>query len=450
MQTLFSIIGILITILFVIGTHEAAHFAMARFLGVKVLRFSIGFGKALYKRKDRSGTEYVVALIPLGGYVKMLDENEGAVPESEKHLAFNRQPFYKKFLIVLAGPLTNLLCALVLYWLIFMIGFMTIKPIIGSVTTGSIADKAGLTANQEIVSIDSRPISTWMNVIFRIITHTGTTDKVDITVKNPTQPSLKTHVLDFTTWHLDPLNPDPLTSLGITPFAPDIPLIIGTISAGSPAASKLQVGDKIIAINHNAIKSWDDLIVFTTAHPEQPVTLTVLRSGKVQNLDLTIGSKRHLLFSKVGYLGIAPNIVIPPALLREVKFPPAEAFIRATQELYDFTYLNLLLFGKILTGKVSLQSLGGPITIFESAGSALNVGVVAFLGFLAFLSLSIGVINLLPIPGLDGGHLFFQVIEAIIHRPIPEKILASLYYMGFFLLFFVLIQAVINDVLRLY
>lgn len=351
-----SIIGILLTIFFVIGTHETAHFIVARLLGVKVLRFSIGFGKALYRWHDKSGTEYVLALLPLGGYVKMLDENEEPVPNEQLPFAYNRQPFYKKFLIVLAGPLTNIFCAFILYWLIFMIGFITIKPIIDSITPNSLAAQAGLSANQEIIRIDNQPTTTWMGIMFRLLAHAGDQDHVLITVKN--KQVEQTHAVDLFTWRMNKLTPDPLSSIGIIPGA-------------------------------------------------------------------------------------------PKTAIHKIKYSPIAALTPAWREINDFTYYNLVILSKLITGKLSLQSLGGPITIFESAGDAFYYGLLPFLSFLAFLSISIGIINLLPIPGLDGGHLFIQIIEFIIRRPLPEAILATLYKLGILLLVFVLVQAMINDVLRL-
>jgi regulator of sigma E protease len=360
-----SIIGILITIFFVIGTHEFAHFYTARLLGVKVLRFSIGFGKTLYRRVDKKGTEYVLALIPLGGYVKMLDENEGFVSPQEKQLAYNTQPYYKKFLIVLAGPLTNIFCALILYWMIFMIGFTTIKPIIGNVVPQSIAALGGLKTNQEIIQVDDKNTRDWAGFVLRLVLHAGDQDTIQITTTNE-KNNVDKHSLNLKTWHLDGLTPDPLTSIGIIPF-----------------------------INKGPLLKW------------------------------------------------------PQKYLRKIQYTPLPALAQAGKQLYNFTYFNFVLMGKLISGKLSLQSLGGPITIFDTAGNALNLGLIAFLGFLAFLSISIGVINLLPIPGLDGGHLFLQTIEWIIRRPVPEKILNNLYRLGFLILFFVLLVSLINDVLRL-
>jgi len=446
-----SIFGILITIFFVIGTHEFAHFLVARSLGIKVLRFSIGFGKTLWHRYDKKGTEYVVALIPLGGYVKMLDENEGTVPKKELHLAFNRQPFYKKFLVVVAGPLTNIFCAFFLYWLIFVIGFTTVRPMIGDINPRSIAAEGGLQTKQEIISIDNSKTSTWTSVIFRLIAHAGNPDHIKIEVQNPPnkQPSTETHILDLSNWHLDTLTPDPLASLGITPFVPNIPLIIGIIADDSPAASSsLRIGDKLIALDKKPINNWDTLITYTTNHPDQSVTLTIERQGKTLNIPVTLGAQKSLFFTKTGYLGIGPNFKWPKEFLQDIKYDPITAISHAWKEISDFTYFNLLLFWKMVTGKLSLQGLGGPITIFQTAGNALNSGFISFISFLAFLSISIGIINLIPIPGLDGGHILIQFIEFVIRRPVSEQVLSILYRLGFIFLLFIIIQALVNDILR--
>lgn len=451
LHILISFIGILLTIFFVIGTHESAHFFAARALGVKVLRFSIGFGKTLFKWTDKSGTEYVFALIPLGGYVRMLDEGEGEVPAKEKHLAYNRQPFYKKFLIVLAGPAINIFLALVLYWLIFVIGFMTIKPVIGAIAPNSIAAQSGLPSNQEIIAVDNNTTSNWAGILFRIIAHSGNQDRVAITTQPLTDGTPKTYSINLQHWHLDELNPDPLKSLGITPFEPKIPLVIGMILKDSHAAtSALRVGDTIIAINKIKINDWTDVLKLITEHPDQTLMFSVNRNKQTLELPITIGSKRDILFQKTGKLGIGPKFEWPKEYVKTVQYGPIEAISHAWKEMVDLTYFNLLIFGKLITGKVSLQSLGGPITIFETAGESFYTGFFSFISFLAFFSISIGVINLLPIPGLDGGHLFFQIIELIIRRPIPEKVLLLSYRLGFILIFLLLAQSLTNDLLRLY
>ncbi len=446
-----AIFGILVTIFFVIGTHEAAHFMAARLFGVKVLKFSIGFGKTLFRFRDKHHTEYVFALIPLGGYVQMLDENEGKVPKNQLHLAYNRQPFYKKFLIVLAGPAMNIFCALVLYWLVFTIGFTTIKPIIGEVAPRSIAAEADLKPNQEITHVDGKATLTWTSILFRLIAHAGNNDKLVIEVKNPGNTQSETRVLDLSNWHLDELKPDPLKALGIEPFLPHVPLVVDTIQKKSPASlSKLQLGDEILAINKKSIKDWDELILIIYNNPDKTLFFTIKRDHKTLNIPVTTGYERTLTFKKYGYLGIAPTFEWPKEMLHKIQYGPLAAIPHAWRQVIDLTYLNLLLFGKVITGKISLQSLGGPVSIFENASEALNYGALAFISFLAFLSISIGVINLLPIPGLDGGHLFIQIIEFIMRRPVPEKFILLLYRLGLILLVLVLIQALANDILRMF
>lgn len=383
----------------------------------------------------------------------MLDENEESVPQDELAQAFNRQPFYKKFLIVLAGPLMNMLCALFLYWLIFVIGFVTVVPVIGKVIPDSIAAHGGLKTQQEILAIDGKPTLSWTNVIFRLLVHAGNQDKMTIEVApfggKQTEPEKRT--LDMTTWNIGGLTPDPLSSLGIAPFSPDIPLVIGNIGDKSPAqTSPLKIGDKIISVNQKPVKDWEELIKTLMNNPEQILNFTVERDHKILSFPVTIGYKRDLLFQKNGYLGISPNFVWPKEYLRKIQYGPLPAISYAFEEIVNFTYFNLLLFGKMITGKLSLQSLGGPITIFESAGDALNYGFLSFIAFLAFLSISIGIINFLPIPGLDGGHLFIYIIELIIRRPISPEILSVLYRLGFFFILFILAQALVNDLMRLY
>lgn len=446
------VVSILLTILFVIGTHEFAHFAVARIMGVKVLRFSIGFGKTLWRRYDKSGTEYVFALIPLGGYVQMLGEgSESNVAAHESHLAFNNQPYYKKFVIVLAGPAMNLFCAFLLYWAVFTMGFVTIKPIIGQVTPNSIAAHAKLQANTEIVSVDLEKVNSWTGFMFRLLAHTGDNDIMAIGTQTAKSPEKTLHLLDLANWKMDNLTPDPLLSLGIVPYEPPVPLVVGIIAENSPAAnSPLKTGDLIIAVDNEHIKDWPSLMKLINTHRDQTAKFTVKRAGKIVKLNVDIGTKRSWIFKKSGYLGIGPNVEFPPDTLRQVQYSFFAAIPHAFHEMTDFTYFNLVLFAKLFTGKMSVQTLGGPITIFESAGKALNYGIVPFLGFLAFLSASVGAINLIPIPGLDGGHLLFETIEFIIRRPIPQRLLIGLYYMGFAFIMYVLAQALINDVLRLY
>ncbi len=363
MAIIISILGIILTIFFIVGIHEFGHFIVARMLGIKVLRFSIGFGKPFYRWYDKKGTEYVLAPIPLGGYVKMLDETEDQVPKEELHLAYNRQPIYKRTLVILAGPFFNFMLALIIYWFIFLIGFTSIIPLIGKVLPGSIAANAGLKPQNEIISIDNRPTKNWSNVLIRLIPFIGDHDTLVVETKPLHGNTATKHTLNLQTWKIDELKPDPLTSLGIEPYIPSTP--------------------------------------------------------------------------------------IPKYLIRTIQYGPMTALSHANQNTIDFIYLNFLFMGKIITGKVSLQSLGGPISIFQGAGTALNTGILPFFSFLAFLSIAIGVINVLPIPGLDGGHLLFYCIEFITRRPVSPALQLLLIRFGLILLMLLLAQAVSNDLMRL-
>ncbi len=447
---LMGIGSILLTLLFVVGTHEFAHFAMARAVGVKVLRFSIGFGKHLLSWRDKKGTEYVFAIVPLGGYVKMLDENEdGALDEKEARFAYNRQPFYKKFLIVLAGPACNLVCAVLLYWLIYMVGFTSIKPLVGEITPHSIAAQAGLASQEMIVAVDNKPVSSWMGIIFRLMAHVGDTSPLTMEVEgqNHQRRALSFNVSD---WHLNELTPDPLSSLGFKPYLPPIPLVIGMIDEDAPAANaNLKLGDTILAVNKTPVKDWEALVTVINDHPGATLLFTLRRGSETLDVPVLIEKNNHWFGKSSGYLGIGPNYTWPTNLLKNVQLSPMPALQRAVQQTSDFAYFNLLFLGKMLTGKLSLQSLGGPISIFQGASNALNSGWLAFVSFLAFLSISVGVVNLLPIPGLDGGHLAIQAMERILQRPLPDPVLNILYRVGFALIFVVLIQTLVNDFLRL-
>lgn len=450
LNLLISILGIIITILLVVGIHEFGHFIVARMCGIKVLRFSIGFGKALKTWHDKSGTEYVLAVIPLGGYVKMLDESEDTVKPEELHLAYGRQPIYKRMAVIIAGPLTNILFSIFLYWLLFIIGFTTIKPIIGNILPESIAAKAGMKPQQELVQVDHQAIHSWYSAMIKMILRSGEHGQLQLQTQTLKTNQKNDYTLELATWKMDGLRPDPLKSLGIVPYEPIIPSVIATVKENSPAAkSNLKAGDKIIAVDDHKISDWISLFEIINKSPEKKLNFTVLRQGKKIILPVTLGSQRDLFMKKYGYLGVAPDFKWDPQLLRQNKLGPLDAIPQALQQAKDFTVLNLIVFGKMITGKISLQSLGGPITIFETAGNALNQGLTPFISFLAFLSISIGIINIFPIPGLDGGHLLFQIIELITRRPISLRVQTLFYRFGLILLLVFIIQALANDIVRL-
>ena len=446
LNILIAIIGIIFTILLIVGVHEFGHFLAARACGIKVLRFSIGFGKSLLSWRDKKGTEFVLAAIPLGGYVKMLDEDEGNVKSEDLHLAYNRQPVYKKMIVVICGPLSNLIFAFFLYWVLFMVGFVTPIPLIGKVTPHSIAEQAGLKPQQEIISVDQRPTPTWLPVVVKILSHTGDKDSIPLEVKDLATAQTSSHSLDLTNWKMSDLNPDPLDSLGIVPYQPVVPAIVGKVVL--PQAV-LKPGDKILSIDKQHIKDWYDVVKIVLVNPDKTLTFVIERQGEKISLPVYISYKRDLLFKKYGFLGMSPQFEWPKNLLRTNQYGPIDALSYAWHDLEDFVDINLIVLGKMVSGKVSVKSLGGPISIFESAGNAIKQGITAFMGFLAFLSISIGIINILPVPGLDGGHLLFQVIEIIIRRPLSQRLQMLLYRFGLIILFLLITQALVNDISRM-
>lgn len=447
---LIALLGILITIFLVIGVHEFGHFLMARALNIRVLRFSIGFGKGFYRWHDKKGTEYVLAAIPLGGYVKLLDENEGKVSKSDRPYAYNNQPLWKRIAVICAGPISNLIFAFILYWILFITGFNALIPMIGKVAPHSIAAEAGIQPLQEIVRIDNDPATTWTAVMISLLSHAGDQNQLHIATRPLNNSIVTQHTLELASWHLDELRPDPLLSLGIEPYEPEIPATIDEITKNSPASqSTLQVGDTILAMDNKPIHDWMGLIDYISQHPNKTIEVTLKRHGQHIKTAVALSSRSSLFSTPQGYLGIQTQFTLPSKYLRKYHYNLIEAIPHAWHDTVIFTQLNFMLLGKIFTGKVSLKSLGGPITIFQSAGASLNQGFVPFISFLAFLSISIGIINILPVPGLDGGHLLFQLIELIIRKPLSLRSQTLLYKLGIFFLLLVMIQAMVNDIMRL-
>lgn len=447
---LIGLMGIILTIFLVVGIHELGHFLIARLCGIKVLKFSLGFGKKLFGWHDKTGTEYILGAIPLGGYVKMVDESEDNVAPEDLPFAYNRQSVYKRMAVIIAGPLSNFLFALLLYWIIFLIGFTTFKPLIGSIKPGSIAASAGLKPHHEIIEVDSYPTTSWNSILLKILLRIGDTDTLQMKIKNLKTNVAETKNLNLINWEMDELKPDPIESLGIIPFVPVLPPVIGSIQKNSPAEnSGLQTGDKIVAIDNIPIKQWSDILIKITPSYDETLNFKIERAGKIINIPVTIGTDHDLFFNKWGFLGIAPHNMIDSALLRHTQYGPWNALVHAWYETKDYISLNFIIFGKMLSGKISIKSLGGPITIFGSAGTALNLGILPFLNFLAFLSIAIGAINILPIPGLDGGHLLFQSIELISRKPVSMRTQLLLLRLGLILLLLLIMQAIANDLMRL-
>jgi regulator of sigma E protease len=451
MNIIMQFIAFIVTILVLVSFHEAGHFGVAKLLGIKVLKFSIGFGKPLARFYDKQGTEYVLALLPLGGYVKLLDEREAPVDENEKHLAFNRQPLWARLLVVLAGPATNILFAILGFWLMFMIGTEAYRPIIGEVKANSVASQAGITSQDQIIKIDGHLTPSLQKVILAIVLRLGEKGSMVMEVNNVKTHQTSTHWLDLSQWKINPLNPDPLSSLGIEPIKPQIPAIIYEVEPDSPAAKAgLRPADKILSVNDKPINDWLQLLAYAQARPGNIIKLTYQRQQLIKTVELKIeGLVRG--FKSIGYLGVRPAPVkVPPEYRFERKYGPIKALGVATHETSEFLIFNFVVLKKMLFGQLSLNSLGGPITIFQTADSALKQGFTIFLGFLSLISVMLAFVNLLPIPGLDGGHLLNYLIEFIKGSPVSVKYEIISLKIGLFLLLLLMVLATFNDLMRLF
>lgn len=444
-----SLLAFIITILLLVSVHEFGHFAVAKALGVKVLIFSLGFGPAIVRRHAKSGTEYRIAWLPLGGYVKLLDEAEGEVTAQDKHLAFNRQSLWARTAIVIAGPAINVLFAIVAFWLMWMIGVEQVKPVVGQIMPASIAELSGIPAGSTIAAIDRKKTENWQKVSLALISRLGNTGTMLVTAVPPNAKEAQDYSLPLKDWRIDKLQPDPIKALGVVPFFPPMPPIINAIKEKSPAAnSPLQVGDKWLSINGKPVTDWVDISQFLRAHPGETIQVKVQRGNSVQSFPVQIGRK----WSGVkhhGYLGVEVQSPQWPADMKQMqKLSPQSAFVQAVQDTWDFAGFNFMVLGKMITGKISLFSLGGPIAIFETSGMAFAQGLSIYIGFLAIISVMLACLNILPIPGLDGGHLLFFLIESIIRRPIPIPVQALILRIGMIFLIVLIIQASINDVMR--
>lgn len=451
LQTALSLLAALLAILLVIVVHELGHFSVARWCGIKVHRFSIGFGKILWSRTDKQGTLYTFCLLPLGGYVKMLGEGHEAILEEEKAFAFNHKPLLVRAAVVFAGPFINFILAIFLFWIVFQVGVQHINPIIGKVVPHSIAAKAGLKAGDEIKQIGKLPVREWQTVLMSLLLHVGDQGSLNVVVQAKNSKNLSTHTLNLNTWVIDEKNPQLFESLGLIPFQPKIKAIVGSVEPDSPAAQiGLLPGDQLLGFNHHYLDDWLAMVQFLQHHPDQKLVIGIERAHHRQWLKVQLGHMSLPNDQVGGYLGVRiQQPEWPLDVMQWKRYSFIGAFPQALAQTAELSLLNGIVLVKMLGAKLSLHSLGGPISIFESASHAFQIGLTAYLGFIAFVSISLGFINLLPIPCLDGGYLLFFLIEGIFRRPIPERYQIALMRLGLLLIVLLMTQAIINDVLRL-
>ena len=450
MSALYMIVGTLVALGVLVTFHEFGHFWVARRCCVKVLRFSVGFGTPLLRWHDRQGTEFVVAAIPLGGYVKMLDEREGEVPADQLDQSFNRKTVGQRIAIVAAGPIANFMLAMAFFWVLAMMGSQQVRPVIGAVEGGSLAAQAGLVAGQEIVSIDGEPTTGWSNVNLQLVRRLGESGSLQVVVREPGTTAEASHQLVLKDWLKGADEPDPIKSLGIRPWRPELPAVLAELDPKGPAqAAGLKTGDKLLALNDQAVKDWQQVVDWVRVHPEARIVVHVERDGVQLDIPLTLAARGEGK-AATGYLGAGvKGVDWPPAMIREVSYGPLAAIGEGAKRTWTMSILTLDSLKKMLFGELSVKNLSGPITIAKVAGASAQSGVADFLNFLAYLSISLGVLNLLPIPVLDGGHLLFYLIEWARGRPLSDRVQGWGIQIGISLVVGVMLLALVNDLGRL-
>jgi regulator of sigma E protease len=442
---LWSIGGFLVTISVLVAFHEYGHFWVARRCGVRVLRYSLGFGKIIWSRRDKDGVEWTLSALPLGGYVKMLDEREGEVPAAERHLAFNNQSLLKRTLIVAAGPAFNFALAIVLYWFVFVLGVEGQKPLIAEPPAASAAARAGLHQGELVLSVNGKAVATWQSLRTELIDEVldGQTLPLQVRGKDGVERTVQ---LPLTGVRVDPefLFDD----VGLNAYQPDIPPRLAEVVSGSPAdEAGIKVGDLLLSYNGVALASWQQWALWLRAHPGEVVQLSLQRGTQTLDKTLIIGRGEH----GIGKFGA--RVEVPAALWQDLRaedrLGPVDAVPAAIRHTGLMSGLTLKMLWRMVLGEVSVKNVSGPIQIAQVAGFSAQIGLVSFLSFMAVVSVSLGVLNLLPVPLLDGGHLMFYAAEAIKGSPLSERALELGQRVGLVFLASLMGLAFYNDIMRL-
>ncbi|MEH0760719.1 sigma E protease regulator RseP [Vibrio sp. 16] len=448
---LWNFVSFIVALGILVAVHEFGHFWVARRCGVRVEKFSIGFGKAIWSKVGKDGTEYSVSMIPLGGYVKMLDGRVDEVSDADQRFAFDKKPLWKRSAIVAAGPVFNFLFAIIAYWLVFMIGVPAVKPVVGQVTPYSIAAQAGLEQGMELKSVSGVKTADWESVNMGLIAHIGD-ERLTMTVAPSDGAGVEqTLSFDLTEWNFDPEKQSAMSALGFVPFTPEISTKLINVTQGSAGErAGLKVGDTLLAIDGVAITDWQQVVDAIQQHPNASLPLQVERDGERVSLTIIPDSREMTGKGEVGFAGIAPEVAEWPESYRfDLQFGVIESVGKAVEKTGQVIELTISMLKKLIVGDVGLNNLSGPISIAKGAGTTADYGLVYFLGFLALISVNLGIINLVPLPMLDGGHLLFFAIEAVIRRPVPEKIQEMGYRVGGAIIFSLMAVAIFNDFARL-
>ncbi len=449
-------LGILVT------AHEYGHFWVARKCGVKVERFSVGFGKAIWRRKGKDGTEYVLAMIPLGGYVKMLDERVEDVPEHMLGQAFNRKSVWQRIAIVSAGPIANFIFAIIALYFMFLIGVPSVKPIISDTIADSPASVIKVTEPSQVIAVDGKKVRDWEEVNLALVGHIGA-QNLSITVASLANltPVMnaekdaaligKTYQLDTKAWKFDPEKESPITALGLKVYRPSLKPIVGAVIEGSAAdQAQVKVGDTILSINDKPYGDWASFVALVQQSANKSLSLKIKRDGEILILPVTPKAEKNAEGKLVGLIGISPKSPKwPENMLIQMEYGIVGSALNAVDRTWQLTAVSVKTIAKLFTGDVSVKNLSGPISIAQGAGRSADYGLVRFLGFLALISISLGIINLMPVPVLDGGHLLFYFIEVVTGRPVPERVQEIGFKIGAVMLLLLMSVALFNDFSRL-
>lgn len=447
MSTLYTVLWFLVAIGILVVVHEFGHYLAARLAGVKVLRFSVGFGKPLLSRRfGRDQTEWVLSALPFGGYVKMLDEREGEVPAAEAHRSFNRATVWRRIGIVSAGPIANFLLAIVFYWALFLNGLPAIKPMIGEPPAGTPAAQVGLAAGDEIRRVNGKDTPSFQDLRLNLMRAGVAGDALTLELADGRGVQLDAAPMQTENLELDILLP-----LGIVRYDPVLDPVVGRVLPdGAAARAGFQPGDRLLAANGERLASWQDWVQQVRQHPAQPLRIEYERQG--QRGELTVVPEAvDEAGQRVGKIGAGPQIdeAVLAALMTEVRYGPIDAFWHGAVKTWDMSVFTLEMMGRMVLGQVSWKNLSGPLTIADYAGQSAALGWISFVGFLALMSVSLGVLNLLPIPLLDGGHLMYYVAEVFTGRPVSERTMEIGSRIGMILLLLMMSFALFNDLQRL-
>lgn len=453
LASLWNLGSFIVALSILIAIHEYGHFWVARRCGVKVERFSIGFGKVLFKHLDRHGTEFVIAAIPLGGYVKMLDGRVADVAPEEQQYAFDQKTVWQRIAIVSAGPIANFLLAIVAFWLMFMVGVNSVKPIIESVRADSPMSSISQPGRFQVLAINDQKVGDWEALNHALIAKIGekslaiTIQPLTNNKKLASREPTKTFTVSLQDWHYQPKKESITNSLGLQPYRPVVQLQVANITPdGAAARAGIQVGDKLRAINGAKLNNWKEFVELIQKNANQVLKVEIERGTIAATLELKPDARKSESGFLQGYIGVSPVVEAYPEEYRlTLKFAPLTALVKGIEKTGQLTKLTFDTLVKLVTGDISVTNLSGPVSIAKGAGMSAGYGVEYFLGFLALISVNLGLMNLIPLPVLDGGHLLYYFIELVSGRPVPEKVQEIGFRIGGAILMALMTIAILND-----